>query len=92
LKGLAEVVTVSVDEPEDLQKINHLLGGTFTLLTDPGLRVIRAYHMEHKMGGATVGNMGYVIIDGRGVVRKMQVDPLFGRHAEAILGSLRELK
>ena len=85
-------MTISVDEPEDLQKINQLLGGTFTLLTDPGLRVIRAYQMEHGMGGTIVGNMGYVIIDGAGRVREMEVDPLFGRHAGKIIESLKGLR
>ena len=68
-----------------------MLGGVFTMLTDPSLGVIRAYQMEHQMGGDTVGNMGYVIIDGQGLVRKMEIDPLFGRHADAIIGSLKEL-
>lgn len=92
MKLLAAVVTISVDEPQDLQKTTQLLGGVFTMLTDPNLEVIRAYQMEHQMGGDIVGNMGYVIIDGQGLVRKMEVDPIFGRHADAILGSLRELQ
>jgi peroxiredoxin len=92
LKGLAEVVAVSTDNILDQQKLNQLLGGAFPLLSDPGLQVISAYQMRHQMGSETVGNMGYVIIDGRGVVRKIAVDPLFGRHADAILGSLRGIQ
>ena len=92
LKQSAEVVAISVDPPSESRKLDQLLNGAFHLLGDPDLRVISAYQMRHQMGSGTVGNMGYVIIDGRGVVRKTEVDPLFGRHAEVILGSLRELQ
>jgi peroxiredoxin len=92
LKGLANVVAVSTDPPSESRKLDELLNGAFPLLGDSDLRVISAYQMRHQMGSETVGNMGYVIIDGRGVVRKISVDPLFGRHADAILGSLRGLQ
>jgi peroxiredoxin len=88
---LAEVVAVSTDPPSESRKLAQLLDGAFPLLSDPELRVIRPFLMEHQMGGEIVGNMGYVIIDGSGVVRKIVVDPLFGRHADAILQSLKEL-
>ncbi|MBI4328626.1 MAG: redoxin domain-containing protein [Chloroflexi bacterium] len=91
LTKLADVVAISVDAPIDVQKANQLLGGAFPLLSDPELRVISAYQMRHAMGGLTVGNMGYVIIDGRGVVREVVVDPVFGWHADAILQSLKSL-
>lgn len=86
------MVAVSTDKTPDQQKLDQLLGGTFTLLSDPGLQVISAYQMRHQMGSETVGNMGYVIVDGRGVVRKIAVDPLFGRHSDAILEFLRGLQ
>jgi peroxiredoxin len=92
LKGLANVVAVSTDPPSESRKLDELLNGTFPLLSDPRLQVISAYQMRHQMGSETVGNMGYVIIDGRGVVRKIAVDPLFGRHSDAIIGSLRGLQ
>ncbi len=85
-------MAISVDPLRESRKLDQLLNGAFTLLSDPELRVIRPFLMEHQMGGETVGNMGYVIIDGSGVVRELKVDPLFGRHADAILGSLRELQ
>jgi alkyl hydroperoxide reductase subunit AhpC len=62
------------------------------MLSDPDLRVIRPYKMEHEMGGVTVGDMGYVIIDREGRIRKHAADPLFGRSADAILQSLRGLQ
>lgn len=86
------MVAVSTDRTLEQQKLDQLLDGTFTLLSDPGLQVISAYQMRHQMGSETVGNMGYAIIDGRGVVRKIAVDPLFGRHADRIVTSLRELE
>jgi peroxiredoxin len=92
LKGLANVVAISTDPAEESKKLDHLLERAFPLLSDPDLKVINAYQMRHNMGGMTVGNMGYAIIDRQGQVRKVEVDGAFGRHAEAILGSLRELQ
>lgn len=86
------MVAVSTDKAPDQQKLDQLLGGTFPLLSDPGVQVINAYQMRHQMGTEIVGNMGYVIIDRRGVVRKNVVDPLFGRHADRIVTSLKELQ
>ena len=85
------MVAISIDPYSDQYKMDQLFGGTLTLLADRDLRVISAYQMRHQMGSETVGNMGYVIIDGRGVVRKIAVDPLFGRHSDAILEFLRGL-
>jgi peroxiredoxin len=86
---LAEVVAISAEEPGEIQKMDQLLGGAFTLLSDPNLEAISAYQMEHRMGGATIGNMGYAIIDGNGNLRKVAVDPLFGHHADDIIASLQ---
>jgi len=92
LKGLANVVAISTDEAEESKKLDHLLNKAFPLLSDPVLEVINAYQMRHNMGGITVGNMGYAIIDRQGQVRKVEVDGAFGRHTDVILGSLRELQ
>jgi hypothetical protein len=35
--------------------MDQLLGGAFTLLSDPNLEAISAYQMEHRMGGAAIG-------------------------------------
>jgi len=91
LKGLANVVAISTDEASESKKLDHLLDKAFPLLGDPDLKVINAYQMRHGMGGIMVGNMGYAIVDGRGVVRNIEVDPLFGRHSEVILQSLKKL-
>ncbi len=85
------MVAISTDPPSESRKLDQLLQGAFSLLEDSDLRVIRAYQMEHQMGDTTFGNMGYVIIDRNGMVRKIEVDPIFGRHADVILQSLKEL-
>lgn len=85
------MVAISTDPPAESRKLDELLGGVLRLLSDPYLQVIRAFQMEHEMGGETVGNMGYAIIDGQGTVREIVVDPIFGQHADRILASLRGL-
>ena len=85
-------MAISTDPASESQKLDKLIDKAFPLLSDPDLRVIVPYGMRHEMGSMTVGNMGYVIIDGGGQVRKIEVDPLFGRHADAILQSLRDLQ
>ena len=92
LKASAEVVAISADPASESQKLDRLLDKAFPLLSDPGLSVINAYQMRHEMGSTTVGNMGYVVIDRGGQVRMLEVDPLFGRHADAILQSLKGLQ
>lgn len=91
LSAEAEVVAISVDPPEEMAKMHELLGRKITLLTDPDLRVIGAFQMQHSMGGATVGNMGYAIVDASGTVRAAVVDPLFGRNADRIIQTLRDI-
>lgn len=85
-------MAISTDPPSESLKTDRLLGGAFPLLSDPDLRVIRAYKMEHEMGGTTVGDMGYAIIDGQGRIRRLVMDPLFGQHADAVLQALTELQ
>ena len=92
LKQLAEVVAISSEDQEQTQKIDQLLGGAFTLLRDPNLEVISAYRMEHSMGGGTIANMGYAIIDRNGMLTDFAVDPLFGRNADDIIATLKDLQ
>jgi len=91
LKGLADIVAISVDLPLESRKTDQLLDRAFPLLGDPDLKVINSYGMQHDMGSETIGNMGYVIIDAEGKLRKKQVDPLFGAHADDIINELRNL-
>lgn len=92
MESLAEVVAISVDPPSESQKLDQLLGKAFPLLRDENLRVIKPYGMEHNMGGDIVGNMGYVIIDGKGVVRAQTIDPVFGQNASKIIQTLKAVQ
>jgi peroxiredoxin len=92
LKQLAEVVAISAEDQEQTQKMDELLGGAITLLRDPSLEVISTYRMEHSMGGSTIANMGYAIIDRNGRLTEFAVDPLFGRHANNIIATLKDLQ
>ena len=68
-------MAISADPPSESLKLDRLLDGAFPLLSDDDLQVISAYQMRHQMGSETVGNMGYAIVDGRGALRKVAVDP-----------------
>lgn len=66
-----------------------MLKGAFPLLHDPGAQVIRAFRMEHDMGGEITGNMGYVLIDRQGIVRAITVNPVFGDDTGKILAAVK---
>ncbi len=85
-------MAISTDPPSESRKLDQLLNSAFPVLSDPDLEVIRAYEMKHQMGKETVGNMGYVIIDGAGQVQQMVIDPLFGRSAGKIIETLKGLQ
>ncbi len=73
--------------------MDQLIGKPFPLLLDPKRAVIRPYEMTHDMGGGdVVANMGYVIVDARGIVRANVVDPLFGQHADTIVQTLKAVQ
>lgn len=90
LSRAAEVVAISVDPPSELQKMDQVLNGAFRLLSDPDLSVIRQYQME-MLGGSPMADRGYVIIDGKGVVRAQSLDSDIGSHAQKILAQLKAL-
>ena len=71
-----------------------LISDAYPLLRDGDLRVIRSYGMQMMQGmnmGDPMGDMGYVIIDRQGVVRKIANDPSFGHHEPEILAELKAL-
>ena len=89
LRRLGDVVAVSSDPLSEGRKMDQLLNGSLPLLLDHQLTMITPYHMRLELGGGEIGsNMGYVVVDGRGVVRKWTVDPLFGSHLDAIIQDL----
>ena len=71
-------------------------GATFPLLSDPDLAVTIQFDMHLKpgwpMGGmGSFPEMGYVIVDGKGLIRAQRVDLRFGEHADEILLLLQKL-
>jgi peroxiredoxin len=67
------------------------LGLTFPLLSDPAMRVIRAYGMK-TAGMMGHGDMGYVVIDLQGRIRAKSLDRRFGDNVPHITGILEKLK
>ena len=82
-----ELLAISIDPPEESAKTDALIEGKFRMLGNPDLKVIRAYQMEMPGGG--MANMGYVLVDGKGKIRKRQVDPVFGFHFEQMIEALK---
>lgn len=66
------------------------LGLTFPLLSDPTMRVIRAYGM--KGDGMEMADMGYVVIDPKGRLRGKTIDRRFGDNVSDIVAIVEKLK
>jgi peroxiredoxin len=82
------VIAVSIDTPDDQRRLATDLRLPFALLSDPGMRVIRAYGM--KGSGMDMADMGYVVVDKRGRIRVRELDRHFGEHSEAIVRALQQ--
>jgi len=81
---------VSIDRPEDARALRRDLGLTFPILSDPDLRVIRAFDMQGEM--RNMGDMGYVVIDKAARIRDRRIERNFGEKLAAILSTLRGLQ
>jgi len=66
------------------------LGLTFPILSDPDMRVIRAFDMQGEM--RNMGDMGYVVIDKAARIRDRRIERNFGEKLAAILSTLRGLR
>jgi len=91
------VVGISVDTGDRAQQVVRQTGATFPLLADPNLSVTRQFdmHLRAHWPMGMMGNfpeMGFVIVDGKGIIRAQRVDLLFGQTAIGILPILQELK
>ena len=94
LKTLAEVYVVNVDTPENSRLLKQKTGTSLPVLLDNDLAVSRRYDMHSRpgmpMGGMRgIPTMGFVLIDGKGVVRMQRARLYFGRDAELMLRTLR---
>jgi len=90
------VIGMSVDTGDQARQVAQQTGVTFPLLSDPDLGVTKQFDMQLRegwpMGG--MGNfpeMGYVIVDGQGIIRAHRVEIYFGDAGAQILKWLEEL-
>ncbi len=81
---------MSIDRPEDARALRQDLGLTFPILSDPDMRVIRAFDMQGEM--RNMGDMGYVVIDKAARIRDRRIERNFGEKLAAILSTLRGLQ
>jgi peroxiredoxin len=81
---------VSIDRPEDARTLRRDLGLTFPILSDPDMRVIRAFDMQGEM--RNMADMGYVIIDKAGRIRDRRIERKFGDNLARVLSTLKGLQ
>ena len=62
----------------------------FPLLSDPRMKVIRAYGMKSE--GMAMADMGYVVVDKQGRIRTRQIDGRFGENVEMIVRAVHGAK
>ncbi len=86
----AAVLGISNDTPQAATKMALELGLTFPILTDVRMEVIRAFQMKGE--GMDMADMGYVVIDKQGRIRRRQIDRRFGENAGAIVQALRDAR
>lgn len=96
LRRTADVYVLNRDTPEQSVRLLQITGVSFPVLLDRDLTVARQYDMLPKpgqpMGGMSgVAQMGFVVIDPKGVTRVQRADILFGQHAGQILETVKIL-
>ncbi len=92
----ADPYVINSDAPAASRQLKAMSGINVPVLLDPSLAVARQYDLMPKpgqpMGGmAGVAQMGFVIVDRRGIIRVQRADIYFGRHAGQIAEILRRL-
>ena len=92
-----QVVGISYDEPAALKRFADQMKISFPLLSDPGSKVIDAYHIRNEAAkGRAVGvpNPGTFILDREGVIRaKLFLEGYRERHTtEALIEAAKSIK
>jgi len=92
----ADIYVINSDAPAASRQLKAISGISVPVLLDPSLAVARQYDLLPKpgqpMGGMTgVAQMGFVIVDGRGIIRVQRADIYFGQHAGQIAEILQRL-
>lgn len=90
LRQRADVYVLNRDTPQESLRLRGITGMSFPVLLDRDLAVARRYDLLPKpgqpMGGMRgVAQMGFVVVDPKGVIRVQRADILFGQHAGQIL-------
>lgn len=91
------MISINPDTGDQAQQVVQRIGATFPFLSDPDLNVTKQFDMQLREGwpmGNMMGNfpeMGYVIVDGKGVIRAQRVDEYFGDAGPQILKWLKDL-
>ena len=92
----AQVIGISIDSGAQAAQVVQRTGATFPILADPDLKVTTQYDMqlrpEWPMGMmGQFPEMGFVIVDGQGIIRAQRVDMQFGNGAIQLLPQIKEL-
>lgn len=70
------LITISVDTPEQSQKLREQRGYTFPILSDSERAIIRRYDLVHASGGpggSDIARPAEFLLDAEGVVRWMNL-------------------
>ena len=90
LRQQADVYVLNRDTPAESRQVKQTSGISLPVLLDPQLTIARDYDMLPKqgqpMGGMTgVAQMGFVIVDSKGIIRLQRADIHFGQDAGQML-------
>lgn len=97
LRERADVYVINSDTPEQSRQLKQITGIDAPVLLDRSLEVAGQYDMLPKLGQPMgmmqgVAQMGFVVVDGAGIIRVQRVDVNFGDHAGQMLEILRLLE
>ena len=85
----AEVFAISNDGPQDARRMATEVGLDFPVLSNPSMDVIYRYRMKGER--MPMADMGYVLIDAAGRIRRHKIDRQFGEHIGDLVESLGNL-
>ena len=96
ITALADVYVVNVDIPDNSRWLKEFTKISVPVLLDNDLAVSRAYDMHSQpgrpMGGMTgVPTMGFVLVDGDGVIRSMRAHIYFGQDTQWVIDLLHDM-
>ena len=85
----AEVFAITNDGPEDARRMATEVGLDFPVLSNPSMDVIFRYRMKGER--MPMADMGYVLIDATGRIRRHRIDRRFGEHVADLVESLESM-